>query len=141
MPGNSVVISDKSQIIPIRKDCLFALVSVMINHVTFTSIVTGNMYRINHQFNCSEKCLVCLLTCNKSLKQYVGQTLDKLCQWWNNYKSNDWKFQRLQPYMQEHLFSHFSMAGHNRFLNSVSLTFIDKTDLSIPLRREYYLKL
>ena len=108
--------------------------------LTFTSVAAENMYRINHQFNCSEKCLVCLLTCNKSLKQYVGQTLDKLCQWWNNYRSNDWKFQRLEPCMQEHLFSHFSMAFHNRFLNSVSLTFIDKTDLSIPLMERRLLK-
>ena len=40
--------------------------------------------------------------------------------------------------MQEHLFSHFSMAGHDRFLNDVSITFIDKTDPSDPLRREDY---
>ena len=40
--------------------------------------------------------------------------------------------------MQEHLFSHFSMAGHSRFLSNVSITFIDKTDPSDPLRREDY---
>ena len=40
--------------------------------------------------------------------------------------------------MQEHLFSHFSMAGHDRFLNNVSITFIDKIDPSDPLRREDY---
>ena len=40
--------------------------------------------------------------------------------------------------MQEHLFSHFSMAGHNGFLNDVSITFIDKTDPTDPLRREDY---
>ena len=33
-------------------------------------------------------------------------------------------------------FSHFSMAGHDGFLNDVSITFIDKTDPSDPLRRE-----
>ena len=38
--------------------------------------------------------------------------------------------------MQEHLFSHFSMAGHNGFLSDVCITFIDKTDLSDPLPRE-----
>ena len=38
----------------------------------------------------------------------------------------------------EHLFIHLSMAGHNGFLNDVSITFIDKTDQSDPLRREDY---
>ena len=105
---------------------------------TFTSTVTQNTYKINHQFNCSEKCLVYLLTCNKCFKQYVGQTVDEFRRRWNNYKSNDRKFQRLEPCMQEHLFSHFSMAGHNGFLNDVSITFIDKTDPTDPLRREDY---
>ena len=40
--------------------------------------------------------------------------------------------------MLEHLFSHFSVAGHNRFLNEVSVTFIDKTDPSDPLQRKDY---
>ena len=40
--------------------------------------------------------------------------------------------------MLEQLFGHFSMAGHNRFLNKVSITFIDKTDPSDPLQREDY---
>ena len=40
--------------------------------------------------------------------------------------------------MQEHLFSHFSMAGHDEFLNDVSITFIDKTDPSDTLRKEDY---
>ena len=40
---------------------------------TFTSTATQNTYKINHQFNCSEKCFVYLLTCKKCLKQYAGQ--------------------------------------------------------------------
>ena len=32
--------------------------------------------------------------------------------------------------MQEHIFSHFSITGYDRFLNDVSITFIDKTDPS-----------
>ena len=40
--------------------------------------------------------------------------------------------------MQEHLFSNFSIAGHDEFLNDVSITFIDKTDPSDPLQREDY---
>ena len=40
--------------------------------------------------------------------------------------------------MQEHLLSHFSMAGHDVVLNDVSIKFIDKTDPSDPLPREDY---
>ena len=79
-----------------------------------------------------------LLTCNKYFKQYVGQTEDEFHRRWNNYKSNDRRFQRLEPCMQEHLFSHFSLEGHDGFLNDVSITFIDKTDPSDPLQREDY---
>ena len=64
---------------------------------TFTSTITQNTYKTNHQFNCNKKCLVYLLTCNKCFKQYVGQTEDEFYRWWNNYKSNDRKFQRLEP--------------------------------------------
>ena len=38
--------------------------------------------------------------------------------------------------MQEHLFRHFSSLGHNDFLNDISITFIGKTDPSVPLKRE-----
>ena len=41
-------------------------------------------------------------------------------------------------FMQEHLFSHFSVAGRGGFSNDVSITFIDKTDSSDPLRRKDY---
>ena len=40
--------------------------------------------------------------------------------------------------MQEHLFSHFSMAGHDGDLSDVSITFIDKTDPTDLSRREEY---
>ena len=40
--------------------------------------------------------------------------------------------------MQEYLFRHFLSPGGNGFLNDVSITFIDKTDPSDPLKRENY---
>ena len=43
-------------------------------------------YKINHSFDCNEKCLICLLTCNCCQKQYVGQTIDIFRNRWNNYK-------------------------------------------------------
>ena len=81
-----------------------------------------------------------LLTCNKCFKQYVDQTVDKFRRRWNNYKSNGRRFQRFKTCMQEHLFSYFSMAGHDGFLNDVSTTFIEKADSSDPLQREDYWK-
>ena len=38
--------------------------------------------------------------------------------------------------MQKHL--HFPIAGHEGFLNDVSIALIEKTDPSDPLRREDY---
>ena len=96
--------------------------------LTFTSTATQNIYKINNQFKCSEKCLINLFKCNECFRQYVGQTVDEFRCRWNNYKANDRKLQRLEPCLQEHLFSPFSLAGHDRFLNNVSITFIDKTD-------------
>ena len=59
----------------------------------FTSTVTGETYIINHKFNCNDKWLVYLLTCNCCKKQYVGQTVNKCHFRWNNYKSNCRKHQ------------------------------------------------
>ena len=55
---------------------------------TFTSIVTKKIYKINHKFDCSDECLIYLLTCKKCLIQYVGKTVDEFRYRWNNYKSN-----------------------------------------------------
>ena len=40
--------------------------------------------------------------------------------------------------MQENLFRHFSSPDRNGFLNDVSITFIDNTDPSDPLKRDNY---
>ena len=105
---------------------------------TFASTVTGETYIINHKFNCNDKCLVYLLTCNCCKKQYVGQTVDEFRFRWNNYKSNCRKHQRGETCMQQHLYEHFCSSNHNCFISDVSVTFIDKTDPSDPLKREDY---
>ena len=40
--------------------------------------------------------------------------------------------------MQQHLFEHFNSERYHCFLDEISLTFIDKTDPSEPLKRESY---
>ena len=107
---------------------------------SFASSVAKEEYKINHSFNCNEKYLIYLLTCKVCLKQYVGQTVDEFRLRWNNYKSNNRKHQRLEPCMQEHLFEHFNEEGRHGFLEDVSITFIDITDPSEPLKRENYWK-
>ena len=41
---------------------------------TFNSTITEENYIIKHRFDCNERCLVYLLTCNKCKMQCVGQT-------------------------------------------------------------------
>ena len=43
-------------------------------------------------------------------------------------------------WIQQHLFNYFYTSGHTGFLDDISITFIDKTDPSDPLKREDYLK-
>ena len=57
---------------------------------------------------------------------------------WNNYKSNDRKYQKLEPCMQQHLFEYVNSEGHHYFLGEISITFIDKTDPSEPSKRGNY---
>ena len=40
--------------------------------------------------------------------------------------------------MQTHLYEDFILPRHSRFLHDVSITLIDKTDPSCPLKREDY---
>ena len=103
---------------------------------TFTSTVTGETF-INHKFDCNARCLVSLLT-RKCKIQYVGQTVDQYRSRWNNYKSDSGKYSRGGSCIQQHLFNHFCTSGHAGFLDDVSITFIDKTDPSDPLKREDY---
>ena len=104
----------------------------------FAITVTGKTYIINHRFDCNERCLVYLLTCNKCKIQYVGQTIDQFWSRWNNYNSDLRKHGLGAICMKQHLFNHFCTSGHCGFLEDVSLTFIDKTDLSDPLKKKDY---
>ena len=65
---------------------------------TFTSTVTGNL-----DFICVDKCLIYLLTCNKSSKQNVGQAVDNFRSRWHNCLSNSRKYPQGETCLQEHL--------------------------------------
>ena len=104
---------------------------------TFTSTVTGESFKINHQLKCDDRCIIYFLTSKQFQKQYA-ETVDDFRYRWSNYKSNPKNFGRKESYMQEHLYRHFSSPGHRGFLNDVSVTLIDKTDGSDPKKREDY---
>ena len=75
---------------------------------TFTCSYDQTAYKINHKFDCNEKCLVYLITYNKCLKQYVGQRVDMFRLRWSNYRDNSRKFDRGEDCMQRHVYEHFS---------------------------------
>ena len=45
---------------------------------TFTSFTIKNTYKINHSFDCNDKCLIYLFNCKICGKQYTGKTTDNL---------------------------------------------------------------
>ena len=38
----------------------------------FTNFTTKNSYKINHSFNCTNKCLIYMLSCKTCGKKYTG---------------------------------------------------------------------
>ena len=103
---------------------------------TFESFQIKQKYKINHHFNCNNKCLIYLLSCKVSGLQYISSTSDKFCFRWNNYNENDRKALREGEHMQPELFEHFAADSHNYFLADCSITLIEKTDDSDLMRRE-----
>ena len=100
----------------------------------FASTVTRMSYKINHSFDCNEKCLIYLLTCKTCLKQYVVSITDCFRYCRNNYKCNGRKYSRGETCLQEQLFEHFNNKGHNGFLHDISVALINKTDGKSPTK-------
>ena len=82
----------------------------------FQSFQTKEQYKINHQLNCNDKCLIYLLSCKVCDLQYVDSTTDKFKLRWNNYKENNRKANRGEEHMQPLVFEHFPSNDHQRFL-------------------------
>ena len=64
----------------------------------FQSFQTKEQYKINHQLNCNDKCLIYLPSCNVCGLHYIGSTTDKFTLRWNNYKENNRKGKRREEY-------------------------------------------
>ena len=99
---------------------------------TFTFSNDGTTYKINHKFDCNEKCLIYFTACNKFFKQYVGQTVDAFKSPWNNHKGNARNYERGQHCLQKHLHEHFDLSSHTNFMQDVRVTLLKKTDARNP---------
>ena len=104
----------------------------------FSSIVTGETYKINHFFNCGSKCLVYLITCRTCKLQYTGQTCDTFRKRWNNYICRVRKSKRDEEYREKYLHEFFLQDDHHAFLIDAQVTLIDKTQASDSIKREYF---
>ena len=102
------------------------------------SFQTKEQYKINHQLDWNDKCLIFLLSCKACGLQYVGSTTDKFRLRWNNYNENNRKAKRREEHMKPLIFTHSSSKDHNDFLEDFSITLTDKIDRSDPTRRQEY---
>ena len=55
----------------------FQVCKYVVETDTFQSFVDKKVYKINHRFTCSDKCLVYLLSCKVCGRQYCRQTVDE----------------------------------------------------------------
>ena len=89
----------------------------------FTSFTTKKTYKINHSFDCNDKCLIYLLSCKSCGKQYVGNTTGHFRSRWSNYKSDVRKAESgdMENVKQKFLQSHFLQRDYQGFLKDVCL--------------------
>ena len=107
---------------------------------TFDSFTTKKSYKINHKFDCNDKCLIYLFSCRTCRTQYAGNTTDRFRYSWDNYKMEARKAENgdMENIKQKSLQSHFLQDDHKGFLEDVEVRLIDKTQGSDPTKQEYY---
>ena len=95
---------------------------------------------MNDHLFCINKCLVRLLKQKVCKKQYTGKTVDKFRLRWNNYtEESDRKFLRDEEIKQQFLHDHFFRDDNHSFDEDLSISFIDKSDLSDPPKKRVLL--
>ena len=85
--------------------------------------VNKKVYKINHRFTCSDKCLVHLLSFKVFGMQYNSQTNDEFRYRWNNYKDN-WKSLRGEDHKEVGFSAHFQTADHSGLFNDTEIRFL-----------------
>ena len=86
----------------------------------FTSTKTKVSYTIRHNFSCTSKNLIYLITCQKCKKQYVGLTMQKLNTRINHHRSNIFNKKPI------YLCVHFNFPDHH--IQDLSVQPIDTID-------------
>ena len=122
--------SIKEQLVVTNVKC----VSILKKLILLLALSHGETFKINHRFDCNDKYLVYLMSCNKCKKQYTGQTTDHFCSRWSNYKSKSSSFDRGEQCMQKHLYKHFQNERHSGFRDDVLVILTAKTDDSNPTK-------
>ena len=84
---------------------------------SFTSTKTGKVYPSRHNFTCTSKNVIYLITCTKCKKQYVGLTTQQLNVRINHHRSNI--FNRIKTYVS----NHFNFPDHS--VGNLSVQIID----------------
>ena len=104
----------------------------------FSNAIDKKEYTINHNFKCSDKCIIDLVTCYKCKMQYVGKTVDEFCLQQNKYKDNNKKYLRKEVCMQQHLFEGFLSEGRSDwvFFDDASIILLIK--LILKILQEHY---
>ena len=107
---------------------------------TFDSFTTKKSYKINHEFDCNDKCLIYLFSCKTYGKEYTGKTTDRLRYRGNNYKMEARKAENgdMEMLKKKVFKSNFLQDDHQGLLEDVEIRLIDKTQGSDTTKREYY---
>ena len=119
-----------------RKNC--EICNIVEKGDEFESSVNGRKFKINFQFNCNSQNVIYLLLCKHCLKQYVGSTITKFRQRFNQYKSNMnvYREGRGDSLKQRFLIEHFFTEGHNGSYNDLKVQIIDYCNPNDPEARE-----
>lgn len=105
---------------------------------SFSGSKTGDIFYINHLFNCNSKCIVYVITCRICKIHYVGQTTEGFRFRQNNYKACMRKAVRGEEHSQAYLHAQYLSEGHSGIETDGEITLIDKNDGASPLRREQF---
>ena len=104
----------------------------------FQSFVAEEVYKINHHFDCDDKCVIYLVSCKVFGLQYVGSTVDRFRLRWNNYRYSQRIASEGATLKQNYFHQHFLSEKHHGLLHDCEIRLIDKTDPSDPTRRELF---
>ena len=82
--------------------------------------------------------MVCLISCTKCRKKYVGSTITSFRKRFNNHKSSLVRYGKGQRGISgEHLYAHFYEEGREGIEN-MAVKIIDKTSINEPTTRERF---